>query len=181
MKEIAMTQKTAHLAELINHVPDFPVPGREYLDITPLLQTPGAFREVIDTLAERYTGRGLDAIVGLESRGFLFSAPLAYRLGVSLIPARKLGNLPRATYSVEYEMGVGKPDKLEIHRDAITPGARVLVVDDLLASGLTLAAACELVEMAKGVVEEVACLIELTNAKGRERLAKYEVFALIEN
>jgi adenine phosphoribosyltransferase len=170
---------TTNLADLIRNIPDFPIPGIQFKDITPLLQNGAAFKEVIDTLAARYEGRALDAIVGIESRGFIFSAPLAYRLGIGLVPIRKPGKLPWETFAVEYDLEYGT-NKLEMHRDALAPGARVVVIDDVLATGGTVAAACQMVEMAGAVVEEVAFLIELTFLKGRERLAKYPVFSMIQ-
>ncbi len=170
---------TAHLADLIRNIPDFPVPGIQFKDITPLLQNGEALKQAIDALASRYEGRALDAVVGIESRGFIFSAPLAYRLGIGLIPIRKPGKLPWETFAVEYELEYGS-NKLEMHRDALRPGARVIVVDDVLATGGTVAAACQLVEMAGAVVEEAAFLIELTFLHGRERLAKYPVFSMIQ-
>ncbi len=170
---------TTNLANLIRNIPDFPIPGIQFKDITPLLQNGAAFKEVIDTLAARYEGRALDAIVGIESRGFIFSAPLAYRLGVGMIPIRKPGKLPWETFAVEYDLEYGT-NKLEMHRDALAPGARVVVIDDVLATGGTVAAACQMVEMAGAVVEEVAFLIELTFLKGRERLAKYPFFSMIQ-
>lgn len=167
------------LAEYIRRVPNFPVPGVEYEDITPLLHDPAAFKEAIDAFVEHYRDRKIDAVIGIESRGFIFSAPVAYQLGVSLVPVRKYGRLPAATYEVEYYLQFGS-DKLQLHRDALEPGARVVVFDDLLASARTIAAACELVNMAHAKVEEVACLVELPKAKGRERLADYSVFSLIQ-
>lgn len=170
---------TTNLSDLIRNIPDFPIPGIQFKDITPLLQNGAAFKEVIDTLAARYEGRALDAIVGIESRGFIFSAPLAYRLGIGLVPIRKPGKLPWETFAVEYDLEYGT-NKLEMHRDALAPGARVVVIDDVLATGGTVAAACQMVEMAGAVVEEVAFLIELTFLKGRERLAKYPFFSMIQ-
>ena len=172
-----MTQ--TNLADLVRNVPDFPIPGIQFKDITPLLGDGAAFAQVVDAFAERYANRGIDAIVGVESRGFIFSAPLAYRLGVGLVPVRKHGKLPAATYRVEYELEYGS-NKLEIHRDALKPGARVVIVDDLLATGGTVAAAAELVEMAGGVVEEVAFVIELAFLNGREKLARYPIYTLIQ-
>ena len=170
---------TTNLADLIRNIPDFPIPVIQFKDITPLLQNGAAFKEVIDTLAARYEGRALDAIVGIESRGFIFSAPLAYRLGIGLVPIRKPGKLPWETFAVEYDLEYGT-NKLEMHRDALVPGARVVVIDDVLATGGTVAAACQMVEMAGAVVEEVAFLIELTFLRGRERLAKYPFFSMIQ-
>lgn len=168
-----------NLADLVRNIPDFPIPGIQFKDITTLLSNGPAFRQVVDSLAERYADRQLDAVVGIESRGFIFSAPLAYRLGVGLVPVRKHGKLPAATHRVEYELEYGS-NKLEIHRDALQPGARVVVVDDLLATGGTVAAACELVEMAGGTVEEVAFVIELAFLNGREKLRDYPIFSMIQ-
>ena len=167
------------LADYIRHIPDVPVPGAQYQDITPLLRDPRAFRDAIGAFAAHYEGRQLDAIVGVESRGYLFSAPLAYQLGVSLVPVRKYGRLPAAAYEAEYYLEFGS-DQLQLHRDALDAGARVLVFDDLLASGHTLAAACDLVEQAGAVVAEVGCLLELPAARGRARLAGRPVFSLIQ-
>ena len=172
-----MTQP--NLSDLVRNIPDFPIAGINFKDITTLLSDGQAFAQVVDTLAARYEGRGIDAVVGIESRGFIFSAPLAYRLGVGLVPVRKHGKLPAATYRVEYDLEYGS-NKLEIHRDALKPGARVVIVDDLLATGGTVAAACQLVEMAGGQVEEVAFVIELAFLNGREQLTNYPIFSLIQ-
>jgi adenine phosphoribosyltransferase len=178
-KEEAMVEPQHHLADHIRNVADFPIPGLDYKDITTLLRNPAAFQEAVNHFVARYQERQIDAIAGIESRGFLFSAPLAYRLGVSLVPIRKFGRLPATTYEVEYYLPFGA-DKLQLHRDAIGSGMRVVVFDDLLATGRTAAAACELVEMAGGVVEEVACLIELSSAGARQLLADYPLFSLIQ-
>ncbi|HMO57078.1 MAG TPA: adenine phosphoribosyltransferase [Roseiflexaceae bacterium] len=168
-----------NLSALVRNIPDFPIPGVQFKDITTLLSNGPALRSVIDALADRYEGRGIDAVVGVESRGFIFSAPLAYRLGVGLVPVRKAGKLPAATYHIEYDLEYGS-NKLEIHQDAFTPGARVVIVDDLLATGGTIGAACKLVEMAGATVAEVAFLIELSFLNGRDQLADYSIFSLIE-
>ena len=168
-----------NLSDLIRNVPDFPIPGIQFKDITTLLSDGAAFGQVVDAFASRYEGRGIEAVVGIESRGFIFSAPLAYRLGVGLVPVRKHGKLPAATHRIEYDLEYGS-NKLEIHRDALKPNARVVVIDDLLATGGTVAAACQLVEMAGGVVDEVAFVIELAFLKGREKLASYPVFSLVQ-
>lgn len=167
------------LAATIRTIPDFPVPGVQFKDITTLLRDGPAFRRSIDLLRERYSTRPIDAIVGVESRGFIFSAPLAYALGVGLVPVRKPGKLPAATYQVSYQLEYGS-NTLEIHTDALPAGARVLIVDDLLATGGTVRAACQLVEQVGGVVEELAFVIELTFLGGRDTLQQYPIYSLIQ-
>ncbi len=153
----------------IRDIPDFPEPGIVFRDITPLLAHPPALRRAVDGIAERFAAVPFDAVVGIESRGFVFSAALAYSLGVPLIPARKRGKLPSETLSVSYELEYGS-DALEIHADAIAPGDRALLVDDLLATGGTLSAAARLVELAGGTVAGVAVVIELSDLRGRDAL-----------
>ncbi|NJM08914.1 adenine phosphoribosyltransferase [Candidatus Gracilibacteria bacterium] len=167
------------LTEYIRNIPDFPQPGIQFKDVTTLIGHPQAFAQVIDVLAERYHGRDIQAIVGVESRGFIFSAPLALRLGVSLVPVRKPGKLPAETYQVEYDLEYGS-NKLEIHRDAFEHGGRVVIVDDLLATGGTIGAARTLVERAGASVEELAFVIELSFLGGRDRLAPTPVFSLVQ-
>ena len=174
-----MEQTQPNLDKYIRNIADFPIPGIQFKDITTLLRDGDAFKHVIDLLAARYEGRQLDAVVGIESRGFIFSAPLAYRLGVGLVPVRKPGKLPAATYQIEYQLEYGS-NTLEIHRDSFAPDARVVVIDDLLATGGTVAAACQLVEMAGGIVEEAAFVIELGFLNGRAQLAQYPVFSLLK-
>jgi len=166
------------LKALIREIPDFPQPGILYRDITPLLRDPKAFKYVIDQLAARFRDDPLDAIVAVESRGFLFGAPLAHQMGMPLIPVRKPGKLPAATYTTEFTLEYGA-STLELHTDAISTGERVLVVDDLLATGGTLAATARLVEMAGGVVGAICVIIELTQLKGRRQLAGYDVYSLL--
>ncbi len=163
---------------LIRTVPDFPQKGVLFRDITTLIKNGGAFRGVIDSLYERYASWGMDLVVGVESRGFIFGGALAYRLGIGFAPVRKPGKLPAHTVRVGYELEYGK-DALEIHQDAIKKGDRVLILDDLLATGGTALATCQLVEKLGGIVEEVAFLIELLPLKGREKLKGYEVFSMI--
>lgn len=165
-------------ADLIRNIPDFPIPGIQFKDITTLLREGPAFHEVIDRFVERYKDRAIDAIVGIESRGFILSAPLAYNLGLGMIPIRKPGKLPADTYKVEYALEYGT-NTLEIHRDALKPGARVVIMDDLLATGGTTSAACTLVEQAGGIVEELGFLIELSFLNGRELLKEYPIYSLI--
>jgi adenine phosphoribosyltransferase len=170
---------SSDLASLVRNIPDFPQPGIQFKDITTLIANGPAFNQVIDTMARRYRDAGIDVVAGVESRGFIFSAPIALQLGVGLVPIRKPGKLPAETYQIEYELEYGS-NKLEIHRDALAPGARVLVVDDLLATGGTIRAATQLVERAGGNVTELAFVIELTFLGGREKLAPYPVFSLIQ-
>ncbi len=163
---------------LIRTVPDFPQKGILFRDITTLLKDRGAFKGVIDALHERYVSRGVDLIVGVESRGFILGGALAYRLGVGFVPVRKPGKLPAQTIRAEYELEYGR-DTLEVHQDAIRNGDKVLVLDDLLATGGTALATCQLVRKLGGVVVEVAFLIELLDLKGREKLEGYKVFSMI--
>ncbi|MCX7048322.1 MAG: adenine phosphoribosyltransferase [Candidatus Sumerlaeota bacterium] len=167
------------LSSTIRNVPDFPKPGIQFKDITTLVKNPEAFRQAIDTLAKRYKGRGIQKIVGVESRGFIFGAALAYKLKLGFVPVRKPKKLPAATIREEYALEYGT-DALEIHTDAIGAGERVLVLDDLLATGGTLAATCRLVERLGGVVEEVVTIIELTGLHGREKIKNYRYHALID-
>lgn len=166
------------LATKIREIPNFPVEGVLFRDITTLLQDAAAFRAAIDQLYDRVRDLGAEVVVGMESRGFLFAAPLAYLLGVGFVPVRKLGKLPWETLSVEYELEYGT-NTLEIHRDAIVPGQRVLVVDDLLATGGTVAATLDLVKKLGGVVAAAAFLIELAELGGRARLDGHPVISLI--
>ncbi len=166
------------LAALIRDVPDFPVEGILFKDITTLLQDADAFREAVDALASRYADREIDQVVAIESRGFLFGAPLAYKLGAGLVPIRKAGKLPAKTISAEYSLEYGTAT-LEMHVDAIHPGEKVLLVDDLLATGGSAKAATDLIERLGGVIVGVALLIELEFLQGAKQLEGYEVFSLI--
>lgn len=168
----------AGLAAKIRDVPDFPQPGILFKDITTLLKDPAGFRQVVDLLADRCRGYDAAKVVGMESRGFIFAAPLAYQLGAGFVPVRKLGRLPAETVRAEYTLEYGT-NTVEIHRDAIAPGERVLIVDDLLATGGTCRATITLVEELGGVVAGVAFLAELTFLNGRDQLRGYDVQALI--
>lgn len=174
-----MIQETIRLADHVRSYPDFPVPGFDYRDITTLLNDPEAFREAIDSLAWQYQDREIDVIVGIEPNGYLFGAPLAYRLNVGLVVVRTLGNLPGETVEAENYLRCGN-ERLQLQRGVIQPGLRVVVVEDMLATGRTLRAACDLITQAGGVVAEVACLLELPALGGRKRLAGYPVFSLIQ-
>ena len=166
------------LAQLIRDVPDFPIDGILFKDITPLLQRPEAFKQVVDMLAAKYGDEQIDQVVSIESRGFVFAAPLAYRLGAGFVPIRKAGKLPAKTISVEYSLEYGT-NTLEMHEDAIKPGERVLLVDDLLATGGSALAAIELVERLQGIVVAAAFLVELEFLKGVEKLGGYDVYSII--
>jgi adenine phosphoribosyltransferase len=162
----------------IREIPDFPKPGILFYDITTLLKDPMAYRAAIDAMLAPYAGMAIDIVVGMESRGFIFSAPMAYQLGAGLVPVRKLGKLPAETISVEYALEYGS-NTLEVHRDAIQPGQKVLIVDDLLATGGTVNGTVELVQRLKGEIVGLAFLVELGFLKGRDRLAGHTVSSVI--
>src|SRR6476469_6387797 len=171
--EAAATQVTgtsladgAWLRALLRDIPDYPRPGVTFRDITPLLADPVGFRRCIDDLADRFADTEVDCVVGVESRGFILAAPIAYRLGASFVPVRKAGKLPWAVVREEYQLEYGH-DKLEVHRDAIHPDERVLVVDDVLATGGTAAATARLVESLYGIVVGIGLLIEIAGLGGR--------------
>lgn len=167
-----------HLKRYIRDIPDFPTPGILFRDITPLLQHGSAFRRAIRAFADRHRGRRLDAVAAIESRGFIFGSALAHEFGVGLVPIRKAGKLPHETYRATYTLEYGQ-DTLEIHRDALARGSRVLLVDDLLATGGTMAAAIELIGQCGGRILELAFLIELSALNGRQRLTPHPVTSLI--
>jgi adenine phosphoribosyltransferase len=162
----------------IREIPDFPKPGILFYDITTLLKDPAAYHESIELMLEPYRDDPVDLVVGMESRGFIFSAPMAFELGTGLVPVRKLGKLPAETLTVEYALEYGS-NTLEIHRDSIVPGQRVLIVDDLLATGGTVRGTIELVERLKGVVVGLAFLVELEFLNGRERLDGRKVTSVV--
>ena len=166
------------LRALIREVPDFPKPGIRFYDITTLLKEPDAFREVIDQMVAQVGDTPVDVVVGMESRGFIFSAPMAYKLDAGFVPVRKLGKLPAETIEVEYELEYGTAT-LEIHSDAISPGQRVLIVDDLLATGGTVMGTIELVRRLGGEVAGLSFMVELGALKGREKLDEFEIHALL--
>lgn len=159
----------AQVAGVIRVIPDFPAPGIQFRDITPLLGQPAAFAACVRLMTDQARHVSPDVIVAVESRGFLFGAPIALALGLPLVPARKAGKLPADTHSIDYGLEYGD-DRLEMHVDAIRAGARVLLVDDLLATGGTIAAAAALVAMSGGTVAGTLCLIELAGLGGRIRL-----------
>jgi adenine phosphoribosyltransferase len=161
--------ETSQLARYVRTVPDFPQPGISFKDITTLIKEPEAFRVAIDRLSEPFVGIGVDVVVGMESRGFIFAAPIAYTLGAGLVPVRKVGKLPAESIRVSYALEYGQ-NILEAHRDAIIPGQKVLIVDDLLATGGTVLATINLVRQLGGQVVGLAFLIELLYLKGRDTL-----------
>ncbi len=167
------------LKAYIRDVPDFPKPGILFRDITPLLANPHVFNEAIDQMAAHYEGKQIDAIVAAEARGFIFAAPLALRLNCGFVPVRKPGKLPFDTHSFHYELEYGT-DTLEIHIDGVQPGQNVLMVDDLLATGGTMKACCNLVEKIGANVVGCCFLIHLKALEGEQRIAPFESFSLIE-
>ena len=166
------------LKKLIREVPDFPKPGINFYDITTLLKDPNGLEEAIDALTEHCRGLDIDTVIGVESRGFIFGAPLAYQLGVGFIPVRKAKKLPSETISVEYELEYGT-DSLEMHKDAVGQGHNVLIVDDLLATGGTARAVVDLVEKVGGKVSALLFVVELTFLNGRAKFDGYNVKSLV--
>jgi len=168
-----------NLADYVRSIPDFPKPGILFRDITPLLAHPTAFRETIGRLADRYRGHGIDVIGAAEARGFIFAAPLAIEMGVGFVPFRKPGKLPYDVHAFRYELEYGT-DSLEVHTDGFAPGQNVLLIDDLLATGGTMAACCKLVENCGAHVAGCAFLIELLDLKGAGFLKPHESFSLLK-
>lgn len=167
------------LGQYIRNVPDFPVEGIQFKDITTLLKDPVPFAASVEALLDRYGDQGIDLVVGVESRGFIWGAILAYELGVGFVPVRKPGKLPAETVRAEYTLEYGT-NALEMHVDAVQEGQKVLVVDDLLATGGTAKATCELVEQLGGEVAGLAFLIELTFLHGRDKLTGHDVLSLVQ-
>jgi len=163
---------------LIRAIPDFPIPGILFRDITPLLKDKQGFRRTVDLFVERFSGRGIDYVVGIEARGYILGAPIAYAIGAGFIPVRKPGKLPHEKLSEEYALEYGT-NSLEIHADAIGKGDRVLVVDDLLATGGTAAATARLLERLGADVDAFAFLVELTQLRGREALGGAEIVSFV--
>ncbi|HEX3149074.1 MAG TPA: adenine phosphoribosyltransferase [Gemmataceae bacterium] len=166
------------LTDYIRDIPDFPKPGILFKDITPLLAHPEAFAASIERLCHHYKDVQLDAIAAAEARGFLFAAPMALELKLPLVPLRKPGKLPYRTYSLKYDLEYGSAE-LQMHVDGVTPNKRVLLVDDLLATGGTMKAGCALIEQAGGIVAGCAFLVELAFLGGRQQLVKYDVFSVL--
>lgn len=167
------------IAAKIRNVPDFPQKGIIFKDITPVLQDAESFQIIIDAFAKRYAGKKIDKIAAIESRGFIFGAPLAYALKAGLVIIRKPGKLPYKTYKKEYSLEYGT-DAIEIHQDSFQPGERVILIDDLLATGGTALAAAQLLNEAGATIEELAFLIELTFLKGVNKLSNFNTFSFIK-
>lgn len=167
------------LKKRIRNIPDFPKKGIQFKDITTLLSDPSSFQRAIDLMAHRHFDNGIDAVVGVEARGFIMGAAMAYKLGTGVLLVRKPGKLPHRTVSATYDLEYGK-DRLEIHEDAISPGMRVIVADDVLATGGTMAAVVGLLEKLGAEVVECCFLAELTELKGREKLKGQKVFSLLK-
>lgn len=167
------------LKKLIREVPDFPKPGILFYDITTLLKDPAGLGKLTDALVDRYREQPPDLVAGIEARGFMFGPAMAARLGRGFVPIRKPGKLPAESIRVTYDLEYGS-DSLEVHKDAVQPGQKVLVVDDLLATGGTALATCQLIEKLGGVVSGVAFVIELEFLKGREKLTKYDIFSVLQ-
>ncbi len=174
-----MSDDIARIRQAIREIPDFPKPGIVFKDITPLLANGPLFAKTIDLLAERYRAEKIDTVLGIESRGFIIGAALAYKLGAGFSVVRKPGKLPFETHSASYELEYGV-DTLEIHIDAISRDARVVIADDLIATGGTAAATAELVTKLGGTVVECAFVIELSFLKGREKLKPYGIYSVLQ-
>jgi adenine phosphoribosyltransferase len=170
---------TSDLKKRIRNVPDFPTKGIQFKDITTLLSDPASFQQVIDLMAHRHFATGIDAVVGIEARGFVMGAALAYKLGTGVILVRKQGKLPYKTISASYALEYGK-DRLEIHEDSIRPGMKVLVADDVLATGGTVSAVIGLLKKLEADVVECCFLAELTGLRGRELLKGEKIFSLLQ-
>lgn len=168
------------LKKCVRDIPGFPKEGIIFKDITTLLKDPKAFSESVNRIAEEYKDKKIDVVLSVEARGFIFGAAVAYKMGLGLVPVRKKGKLPSRTHSVTYDLEYGQ-DTLQIHQDAFVRGARVLIVDDLLATGGTVSAVAGLVEKMGGVIAGIAFVIELLPLKGRERLKGYPVTSLIKD
>ena len=166
------------LKDYVRTIPDFPEKGIMFRDITSVLQDGDGLHLAIDTMQDKVKDLDFDVVVGAESRGFIFGMPIAYALGKAFIPVRKKGKLPCETVSAEYDLEYGKAE-IEIHKDAVKPGQKVVLVDDLIATGGTMEASCKLVEQLGGEVVKILFLMELAGLKGREKLAKYDVASVI--
>ena len=167
------------LKKRIRNIPDFPIKGIQFKDITTLLADPASFQQAIDLMADRHFNKGVEAVIGIEARGFVMGAAMAYKLGVGVLLVRKAGKLPYKTVSASYDLEYGK-DRLEIHEDAIQPGMKVIVADDVLATGGTVAAVVDLLTRLGADIVECCFLAELTELAGRKKLKGQKIFSLIK-
>jgi adenine phosphoribosyltransferase len=175
----AYQKSCEYIKSKVRSIPDWPIKGVIFRDITTLLQDPAAHREICSIFYNRYADKNIDKIVGIDARGFLFGSVLAYKLGVGFVPVRKNGKLPYKTISESYTLEYGQ-ETIEIHEDALVPGERVVVIDDLMATGGTIAAAVNLVEKLGGDIVECAFVVELPDLKGKQKLGNRQVFSIIE-
>lgn len=173
-----MNDKKIDLRQFIRNIPDFPMEGILFRDITPLLADAEALAEAIDALCEPYIEQGIEVVAAVEARGFIFGSAVARALNAGFVPVRKKGKLPFETAAVSYGLEYGE-DVIEVHTDAVRPGAKVLMVDDLLATGGTMAAACELIEKLQGQIAGLTFLVELSDLNGREQLSQYPIHSVI--
>ena len=169
----------ALLEKSIRNIPDFPKPGILFRDVTTLIQNKEAFKKAIDLLAKKYKGKGFDKVVGVEARGFIFGAAVAHKINAGFVPVRKKGKLPFKTISTTYQLEYGT-DTLEIHQDAILPGEKILIIDDLLATGGTVGAVIELVKQLKGKVGGIGFVIELVDLNGKDKFKEYPMYSLVK-
>lgn len=169
----------ALLEKSIRNIPDFPKPGILFRDVTTLIANKAAFKKAVDLLAKKYKGKGFDKVVAVEARGFIFGAAVAHKINAGFVPVRKKGKLPYKTISTTYELEYGT-DTLEIHQDAINPGEKILIIDDLLATGGTVKAVTNLVNQLGGKIGAIAFVIELVDLKGKDKLKGYNLFSLIK-
>jgi adenine phosphoribosyltransferase len=169
----------ALLEKTIRNIPDFPKKGILFRDVTTLIQNKTAFKKSVNLLAKKYKAKGFDKVIGIEARGFIFGAAVAYKIGAGFVPVRKKGKLPFKTISTTYELEYGT-DTLEIHQDAIIPGEKVLIIDDLLATGGTVKAAIELVRKLGGKVAGIGFVIELVDLHGKDKFKEYPVYSLVK-
>ena len=173
------TKDNRFLEESIRNIPDFPKPGILFRDVTTLIQNRAAFKKSVDLLARKYKNMGIDKVVGVEARGFIFGAALAHKIGAGFVPVRKKGKLPYKTISATYQLEYGT-DTLEIHKDAVKPGEKILIIDDLLATGGTVRAVIDLIKQLRGRIRGIGFVIELVDLGGKDKLKGYPVYSLVK-
>lgn len=167
------------LEKSIRNIPDFPKPGILFRDVTTLIQNKAAFKKAVDLLAKKYKGKKIDKVIGVEARGFIFGAAVAHKIGAGFVPVRKKGKLPFKTISTTYELEYGT-DTLEIHQDAVTSGEKVLIIDDLLATGGTIKAVIGLIKQLGGKISGIGFVIELVDLKGKDKFKEYPIYSLVK-